>query len=111
MEKTIVQFILDNIFLFLPLGATGIIATIVLLFLPKQEASQKYEDVKPDVMTFLKIRLNIYMGVYLFVWIMMVIIGVLSDFLIPTLIGGIIAAVPLIVLMLPELKTKKQKVS
>lgn len=111
MEKTIVQFILDNIFLFLPLGATGIIATIVLLVLPKQETSQKYEDVKPDIIIFFKIRLNVYMGVYLFVWIMIIIIGVLSDFLILTLIGGIIAAVPLIVLTLLEYKTNKSKVS
>lgn len=110
MEKTIVQFILDNIFLFLPLGATGIIATIVLFFLPKQETSPKYEDVKSDFITILKVRLNFYVVVYLFVWIMIIIIGVLSDFLIPTLIGGIIAAIPLIVLILLENKANKSKV-
>jgi len=109
MEKTIVQFILDNIFLFLPLGAAGIIATIVLFFLPKKETSQYSEDLKSDVKTFVKIRLNIYVVVYLFVWIMIIIIGVLSDFLIPTLIGGIIASVPLIILMLLEYKTNKSK--
>jgi uncharacterized membrane protein len=110
MEKTIVQFILDNIFLFLPLGATGIIATIVLLLLPKKDTSQKFEDVKTDFITFFKFRLNIYVVVYLFVWIMIIIIGVLSDFLVPTLIGGVIAAIPLIVLMLLEYKTNKSKV-
>ncbi len=110
MEKTIVQFILDNIFLFLPLGATGIIATIVLFFLPKKEASPKYEDVKSDRITILKIRLNFYMAVYLFVWIMIIIIGVLSDFLIPTLIGGIIAAIPPIVMIPLENKANKSKV-
>jgi hypothetical protein len=110
MEKTIVQFILDNIFLFLPLGATGIIVTIVLFFLPKKETSPKYEDVKSDLITILKIRLNFYMVVYLFVWIMIIIIGVLSDFLIPTLIGGIIAAIPLIVMILLENKANKSKV-
>lgn len=109
MEKTIVQFILDNFFLFLPLGAAGIIATIVLFFLPKKETSQYSEDLKSDVMTFVKIRLNIYVVVYMFVWIMIIIIGVLSDFLIPTLIGGIIASVPLIILMLLEYKTNKSK--
>lgn len=111
MERTIVQFILDNILVFLPLGATGIIATIVLFFLPKQETSQKYEDMKSDSITFLKIRLNIYMVIYLFVWISIIIIGVLSDYLIPTLIGGIIAAVPPVILILFEHKTNKSKVS
>ncbi len=56
MEKTIVQFILDNIFIFLPLGATGIIATVVLFFLPKKGPASKYDDVKSDVITFFKIR-------------------------------------------------------
>jgi hypothetical protein len=111
MEKTIVQFILDNIFLFLPLGATGIIATIVLFFLPKQGTTRKDEDMKSDIITFLKIRLNIYVVVYLFVWMMIIIIGVLSDFLIPTLISGIIAAVPFVILILLEHMTNKSKVS
>jgi hypothetical protein len=111
MEKTIVQFILDNIFFFLPLGATGIIATVVLFFLPKKGPASKYDDEKSDVITFFKVHLNVYVGVYLFIWIMIFIIGLLSDFLIPTLIGGIIAAIPLVILMLFEYKTNKAKVS
>jgi hypothetical protein len=111
MEKTIVQFIVENIFIFLPIGAAGIIATIVLFFLPEKETSEPYEDVKSDLLSFFKIRLNFYVGVYFFVWIMMVIIGALSDFLVPTLIGGIIAAVPLLLLMFFEYNSKKVKVS
>ncbi len=111
MEKTIVQFILDNIFLFLPLGATGIIATIVLFFLPNQGTTQKDEDMKSNIITILKIRLNIYVVVYLFIWMTIIIIGVLSDFLIPTLISGIIAAVPFVILILLEHMTNKSKVS
>jgi hypothetical protein len=111
MEKTIVQFILDNIFLFLPLGITGIVVTIILFFLPKQEAAPKYEDVKTDFITIFKFRLNIYVLVYLFIWIMMVIIGVLSNFFIPTLIGGIIATVPLVLLVILEHRTNNSKVS
>jgi hypothetical protein len=111
MEKTIVQFILDNIFLFLPLGASGIIATIVLFFYPKQGTTQNYEGMKSDIITILKIRLNIYVVVYLFVWIMIIIIGLFSDYLIPTLVGGIIAAVPLVILMLFDYKMNKSKVS
>ena len=110
MEKTIVQFIIENIIIFVPLGAVGILATIILFFLPKKETST-YEDELSNMISIFKFRLNIYMIVYLFVWLMMVIIGVLSTFYIPTLIGGIIAAVPLVVLMILEFKTKKSKVS
>lgn len=109
MEKTIVQFILDNIFLFVPLGITGIIATIVLFFLPKKVTSEVSEDLSIDFVTFLKIRVNIYVGVYLFVWLLILIIGLLSDFLVPTIIGGIIASIPLLVLMFLERKTNKSK--
>jgi len=111
MEKTIVQFILDNILLFLPLGATGIIITIILFFLPKQENIHKYKNVKSDFKTIFKIRFNVYVLVYLFIWIMMIIIGVLSNFFVPTLIGGIIAAVPLVLLIFLEHRTNNSKVS
>jgi|PlaIllAssembly_1097288.scaffolds.fasta_scaffold33596_3 hypothetical protein len=109
MEKTIVQFILDNIFLFVPLGAAGIIATLVLYFLPKKVTSEVSEDLSTDFVTLLKVRLNIYVGVYFFVWLLIFIIGLLSDFLIPTIIGGIIASIPLFVLILFERKTSKSK--
>lgn len=109
MEKTIVQFILDNIFLFLPVGATGVVATIILFFLPKQQTTQQFKDMGPDYVTVLKIRCNIYVLVYLFVWIMMFVIGLLSSFFIPTLVGGVIAAIPFIVLILLEQRTSKSK--
>jgi hypothetical protein len=111
MEKTIVQFIVENILIFLPIGVTGVIATIVLFILPKKKMSEPSLDTKADVLRFFHIRFNFYVGVYLFVWIMMVIIGVLSDFLVPTIIGGIVAAIPLLLIMFFEYKTKNAKVS
>ncbi len=111
MEKTIVQFILDNILIFVPVGATGIIATIVLYFLPKKVTSEVTEDLSTDFVTFLKVRMNIYVVVYLFVWITILIIGLFSDFLVPSIIGGIIAAVPFLILTVFEFKTRKTKVS
>jgi len=111
MEKTIVQFILENIWVFLPLGAAGILATVVLFFLPRHAASSKYKEVQPDYITIFNRRMNAYVVVYLIIWIMIILIGLLSDFLIPTIIGGIIAAVPLIILILLEYKTNKSKVS
>jgi hypothetical protein len=111
MEKTIVQFILDNIYIFVPVGAAGVIATIVLYFLPKKVTSEFTEDLSTDFITILKMRVNIYVIVYLFAYITIIIIGLFSDFLIPTVIGGIIAAIPLLILIILELRTSKSKVS
>lgn len=105
------QFILENILLFLPLGLTGVIATVILLFLPKKENIHTYEEVKSDVITIFKIRWNIYVLMYLFIWITMIFIGVLSTFYILTLISGIIAAVPLVLLIILEYRSNNQKVS
>ncbi len=109
MERTIVQFILDNVFIFVPLGAAGVIATIVLYFLPTKETSKVSENLSTDFITLGKIQMNIYVVVYIFVWIMILIIGLFSDFLVPSIIGGIIAAIPLVVLTLLELKTSTSK--
>jgi hypothetical protein len=109
MEKTIVQFILDNIFLFLPIGLTGVVATIILLLLPKQQVTQKFKDVEPGYVTVFKLRCNIYALVYVFIWISIIIIGLASSFFISTLVGAVIAAIPLVVFILLEQKTSKSK--
>lgn len=110
MEKTIVQFIIDNIFLFLPLGILGIISTIVLILTAKKEEKTESEDLESDFKTIVNIRFNLYFLVYLFIWIVIVIIGLLSNFIIPTIIGGVIATVPLLLLTFIEYQTKKSKV-
>jgi hypothetical protein len=110
MENTVIEFIIDNIFLFLPLGITGIVITLILLFTSKQESIPEPDDLASDYKTIFNIRVNIYVLVYLFIWIMIIIIGLLSNFFIPTFIGGIIAAIPLILLVLIEFKTKNSKV-
>jgi|GEM_PF-1402420 len=111
MENTIVQFIVENILLFLPLGAIGVIATLLLLFLPKKEHMHRYEEVQADVITLGKLRWNVFVLVYLFIWILMIIIGLFSSFITPTIVGGIIASIPLIVLMTLEHKPMNSKVS
>jgi hypothetical protein len=110
MEKTVIQFILENIMLFLPVGITGIVVTVILFFISKRENIHESEDLKSDFITLFNIRLNIYVLVYLFIWIIIIIIGLSSNFIIPTIIGGIIAAIPLILMTLIELRTKNSKV-
>ena len=107
MERTIVQFIIENIFLFLPLGIAGVVITAILMFLPKKNISQHEESVS-DIITLFTLRFNLYNLVYFFVWIMILIIGLLSNYIVPTLIGSVIAAVPLILLQLIKLKSSKE---
>ncbi len=108
MERTIVQFMIENIFLFLPIGIAGVVATAILIFLPKKEISPQQEKTTSDIITLLGIRFDLYFVVYLFIWISIIIIGLLSDYILPTLIGGVIAALPLILLQLLKLKKSKE---
>lgn len=108
MERTIVQFMIENIFLFLPIGIAGIVATAVLIFLPKKDTIPQQEVSTSDVITLFRFRFDLYFGVYLFIWISMIIIGLLSDYILPTLIGSVIAALPLILLQLLKLKKTKE---
>ncbi|MBN1861138.1 MAG: hypothetical protein JW840_06730 [Candidatus Thermoplasmatota archaeon] len=110
MEKTIVQFILENIFLFLPIGLLGLITTLLILFFSKKETTVKTEDVTSDYVTVFRRKVNIYFFVYFFIWIGIILIGLASQYILPTVVGGIIAAVPLILQVLIEYKTKKSRV-
>lgn len=111
MENTIVNFIVENIFLFLPVGLTGIIVTLFLYFTGKKENIEQNEDVVFDEWFLPKIRVNVLVLVYLFIWIVLIMIGVFSDFVIPTVIGGTIAVIPLIATMLVRCRIKKSKVT
>ncbi len=111
MENTVIEFIINNIFLFLPLGVAGIVITIFLLVTSKRESLSEPDNLESDYKTLFNIRLNIYVIIYFFIWIMVIIIGLLSNFIIPTLISGVLAAIPLIVMILSDHLTKKSKVS
>lgn len=108
MEKTIVQFIIENIFLFLPIGIAGVVVTAILIFLPKKKTTPQQEVSTSDIITLFNIKFDLYYVVYLFIWISIIIIGLLSNFILPTLIGCGIAALPLVLLQLQKLKKSKE---
>lgn len=108
MERTIVQFMIENIFLFLPIGIAGVVATAILIFLPKKETGPQQEESTSDIITLFSFRFDLYFGVYLFIWVSIIVIGLFSDYILPTLIGGVIAALPLILLQLLRLKKTKE---
>lgn len=111
MEKTIVQFILENMVLFFPIGMLGLITTLIILFFSKKENNTEVEEIKSDVVTVFHRELNIYFLVYLIIWIVIIIIGLASQYILPTLVGGLIAAIPLVLLTLIRYKKKKTKVT
>ncbi len=108
MEKTIVQFIIENIFLFLPIGAAGVVVTAILIFLPKKDTIPQQEESASDIITLFSIRFDLYFVIYLFIWISIIIIGLFSNYILPTLIGGVIAALPLILLQVQKYKTSEE---
>lgn len=110
MENTVVQFIVENIFLFLPLGISGMIITILLYVTGKKENIPEPQDVTSDDITKFNITINVYVVLYIVLWATIFIIGLLSDFLIPTIIGGILALIPFMLMMGIKQKTKNPKV-
>jgi hypothetical protein len=111
MENTVIEFIIKNIFLFLPLGIAGIVITIFLLVTSKRDSPPEPDNLELDYKTLFHRRINIYMVIYFFIWIMIILIGVFSDFIIPTVVSGTLAAIPLILTILSDYLTKKSKVS
>ena len=109
MEKTIVQFILDNLFLFVPIGSAGVAVTVLLLFWPQKEPGVKTTEIVSDTISFFRIRINFYILIYLLIWIVIILIGLFSDYFLPTLLGAIIASIPLILIRFIGYITIKSK--
>lgn len=110
MENSIVDFIIENIFLFLPLVIFGIVVTIYLYLTGTKEKVEKEYELDADNITIAKFHVNVYLLIYIFFCSMMILIGFLSDFIIPTIVGGALAAIPIIIMILVKFKIKRSKV-
>jgi hypothetical protein len=104
MDNNVVSFIAENIFLFLPLGIIGIVATIYLYVTGERKGTEEKEDLDVDYIALSKFNVNIYVLIYLFIFIMMIVIGLLSNFIIPLIIGGIFASIPMVIVSISRLK-------
>ena len=107
MENNIVSFIIENIFLFLPVGIAGIIVTIYLYYTGKKDGKIIKDNLEADYITFLKYKINIFVLVYLFIFTIMIVIGILSSFYIPIIVGAIFALIP--VILIAGFKNNKEK--
>jgi hypothetical protein len=104
MENNVVTFITENIFLFLPLVTIGIVTTLYLYITGTRDGTEKKDDLDADSIVLAKVNVNVYVLIYLFIFVMMIIIGLLSNFVIPVLIGGIFASIPIIMMCVSKLK-------
>ena len=100
METNVANFIAQNIMIFIPLGLIGIGLTLFLIFTAKKDKVEKNKEIelKHEISLFNK-KFDINILAYLFIFFMMIIIGLLSEFYVPTLIGSIIAIMPVIILL------------
>jgi len=104
MENNVVNFITENIFLFLPLVAIGIVTTLYLYITGTRDGMEEKDDLDADYIVLAKLNVNIYVLIYLYIFSMMIIIGLLSNFVISVLTGGILASIPIIMMCVSRLK-------
>ena len=104
MENNVVTFITENIFLFLPLVTIGIVTTLYLYITGTRDGAEEKNDLDSDYIVLAKLNVNIYVLIYLYIFSIMIIIGLLSTFVIPVLIGGILASIPMDMIQISRLK-------
>jgi hypothetical protein len=110
MENNIIGFILENIFIYLPLGLGAILITIILCLTGKKSETKEKLEVGNDYINFSKFTINIYFLVYFFIFFMIFLIGLLSNLFIPAVVGGIIALIPIILMIMIRHASNKKKV-
>ena len=101
---------MEYILIFLLPGSAGVITTIILCLTGERTKTEINFTKNLDYIKLFKISISIVTLVYLFRVIMIVFVGIVSEFYIQTLIGGILALVPIIVLVVASYKRDKSKV-
>lgn len=87
---------MDNLPILILLGGLGIIITIYLWITGKKTHKEEQIDNDFDYITIFKISFTVISLIYLFRLVMMFFTGVLSGFYLLSIVGAIIAFLPLI---------------
>ncbi len=109
MENNFVNFIIENIYLFLPIGIIGVLATIILYYTGRNDYSYKGENLTKDFIKILGKKVNFYLILYIFIVIMMFIIGFSSGFISGTMMGGIFSLIPIFAMLIIRKTREKSK--
>ena len=89
--------------IFLSVGLAGVIITLLLYFTGEKKKPGKQEDKGLGSITILKLSISIILVLYLFRLLMMFFTGLLSKVYEPVFVGGLIACIPLILIVLTVL--------
>ncbi len=111
MENTVIQYIVDRLAFFVPVLLGGFIITMILYFTGKKDTPIEEENLQEDYKRIGNFSINSLFIFYLAAWVVLVVIGVLSDFLIPTIVNGFIALIPLLLLILTRRRKQKTQVT
>ena len=99
MEKTIINFISENIMAFVPLLIIGIGSTLYLYFTGTKDGDEIPDKRESDHIEFLNHRFNVYILIYLFIVVMMILLGFASAFYEPVIVGGLLALIPIVLVI------------
>ena len=93
-----------NLSLFLLMGLAGIVITIIICVTGEKKKEEKREDVDFGYITILKFSIGIILILYIFRFVMMFFTGVFSGLIMPVIVGGAFALVPLVLIVITEHK-------
>jgi TRAP-type C4-dicarboxylate transport system permease large subunit len=110
MENALVKFVLDHLYIFIPLLLTGFLVTLYLLWKSPKETPVKKDNLLEDYKRLGSHRVNIFIFLYLLIWVVMVVIGIFSGFVVPTLVNSVFALIPLLVLIFARRSIRKVQV-
>ena len=96
---------MDEMPILILLGSGGIIITIILCLTGERNKTQEKIDSNFDFIHIYKFSISIISLIYLFRLIMMFFTGMISDFIIPSLAGGVLGLLPIVVIILLRYKS------
>lgn len=95
---------LENLNIIIPIGVFLIFLTVLLVITSSRNETKKEYGFHSRKIKVLNVKIDIITLIYFLLFFMMVCIGLLSNFLVPTIIGGVFALIPFLLLFYVENK-------
>ena len=99
-----------NEIIMLIIGIIGLIVTFFTWITGKKNAIKEEIYAESNTIKIYNFNVEILLIFYIFILIMMLLIGFISGFFIPTIVGGIIALIPLLLFIFAQKSKPKTKV-
>ena len=89
-----------NLSLFLLMGLAGIVITIIICVTGEKKKEERQDDVDFGCIAFLKFTVSVILILYVFRFVMMFVTGMFSGLVMPVIVGGLFAVIPLFLIVL-----------